>query len=117
MPQFTAENLVPPDTVDMKTIRPFKKGERLDNQDGTFSSERTTSINIDGKEVLVPTLWMTPNGPVDLSRKPESIVRSVIEHEKRSKKKFPRFDSVEEATRFAGNRSNTGARATGALER
>lgn len=114
---FTAENLVPPDTVDLKTIRPFKKGEFLDNQDGTHSTERTTSFEFDGKEVVVPTLWMTPNGPVDLSRNPETIKRALIEHEKRTKKKFPRFKDRREADRFAIERSNRGAAFTGELER
>lgn len=27
MPNFTADKLVPPDQIDLKTIRPFKKGE------------------------------------------------------------------------------------------
>jgi len=115
MPIFTLDNLVPPDEVDLKTLRPFKKGETFDNQDGTISTERTTSFNINGKETLIPSLWMTPNGPVDLRKHPETMIRAAIDFEKRSKVIFPRFNSVEEAEEFSKNRSQSGAVATGEL--
>jgi len=117
MPGFTADNLVPPDQVNLKTIRPFKKGEFLDNQDGTRSTERTMSFNIEGEEVVMPSLWMTPDGPVDLSRSPEAMIRSVIEFEKRSKKRFPRFKTVQEADEFSINRTDRGAVSIGTLEK
>lgn len=114
---FTAEDLVPPDEVDMRTIRPFRQGEFIDNQDGTHSTERTTSQEINGKEVVMPTLWMTPNGPVDLSRLPDSVRRSVIEFERRTNKQFPRFNSIEEANAFSKDRTKKGGISTGELER
>jgi len=112
---FTFENLVPPDEAKIKKIRPFKKGEFFDNQDGTKSTERTMSFNVDGKEVLAPSLWMTVDGPVDLSRSPESIMRALKAYEESTGNKFPRFDTPEEATEFAKNRSNRGGRGTGSL--
>ncbi len=117
MPSFTAENLVPPDQVNLKTIRPFKKGEAFNNQDGTLSTERASSFNVGGEEVLMPTLWMTPDGPVDLRRNPETVVRAMMEFEKRSKKRFPRFKTPQEATEFSKNRSAGGAISTGTLEK
>lgn len=110
---FTPEDLLPPDEVNIKKIRPFKKGEFIDNQDGTRSTERSMSLNIGGKEVLVPSLWMTPDGPVDLSRNPQSLMRVIGAFEKRSKKKFRRFDSPEEATEFSIKRSAKGGRGSG----
>ena len=117
MPGFTAENLVAPDQVDVKTIRPFTQGEFLDNQDGTRSTERTMSFNVEGEEVVMPSLWMTPDGPVDLSRMPESMIRSTLEFEKRSGKKFPRFKTIQEADSFTAVRTNKGGISTGTLER
>lgn len=117
MPGFTIENLVAPDQVDVKTIRPFVDGEFLDNQDGTQSTERTTSFNVGGEEVVMPSLWMTPDGPVDLSRMPESMIRSTLEFEKRSGKKFPRFKTIQEADEFTATRTTRGGISSGTLER
>ena len=100
--------MAPPDQVDMKKVRPFEGGESLDNGDGTRSTEVSVGLNIGGKEVLVPSLWMTPHGPVDLSRNHESMIRAVLEFERRSGKKFPRFNSPEELNEFAKQRSGRG---------
>ena len=116
MPGFTADDLVPPDQVDMKTIRPFREGEFIDNQDGTRSTERTMSFNVEGEEVVMPSLWMTPDGPVDLSRSPDAMIRSTMEFEKRSKKQFPRFQTPQEASSFSKKRSHEGGNSTGTLE-
>ena len=105
---FTREQMAPPDQVDMKKVRPFEGGEYLDNGDGTRSTEVSVGLNIGGKEALVPSLWMTPQGPVDLSRHEESIVRAVLEFERRSGKKFPRFNSPDELNAFAKQRSSRG---------
>ena len=117
MPEFTPDNLIAPDQVNLKTLRPFKKGEFLDNQDGTRSTERTMTFNISGEEVVIPSLWMTPDGPVDLSKHPETMIRGALDYESRAKKKFPRFKTVKEADEFAKNRSGKGAVFTGSLEK
>ena len=109
MPIYTRENFVPPDQVKLKTLRPFVKGEFLDNQDGSRSTERTMTFNISGNEVVVPSLWMTPDGPADLSRNPEVIIKAVIDYEGRTNKKFPRFKTIEEANKFAKERTMKGA--------
>jgi len=115
VPKYTNENLVPPDNVNLKQIRPFGSGEYIANPDGSMSTERTMTFNIEGQEVLAPSLWMTPNGPVDLSRNPDTIVRAIIEYERRTGKKFPRFKTPEEAKQFAIGRSQSGGRGAGEL--
>ena len=116
MTEFTPEQLVAPDNVNLKPIRPFKPGEFLNNQDGTRSTERSVSFNIEGREVLVPQLWMTPDGPVDLSRNPQTIIRALMAFEERTGKKFPRFDNPDEATAFSKQKSALGGRSPGFLE-
>ncbi len=113
MAVFDTQQLVPADTVNLKTIRPFDPGEFLDNGDGTHSTERSVSFNIEGREVLAPSLWMTPAGPVDLSRNPESIVRAIRAFEERTGNRFPRFDTREEATEFSKRKSQAGGRSSG----
>lgn len=113
---FTPDQLLPPDTVKVKKLRPFSPGEFLDNQDGSRSTERTITFNIGGKEVLVPSLWMTDEGPVDLSKNPETIVRAVRSFEERTGRRFPRFNSPKEAGAFAKSRSSKGAVFTGPLQ-
>ena len=115
--EFTPEDFVSPDSVNLKTIRPFRPGEFVDNGDGSRSTERSMSFNIEGKEVLTPSLWMTPDGPVDLSRNPESLFRAALAFEKRTGKKFPRFNNPDEATRFSKERSSGGGRGVGPLAR
>ena len=112
---FTFEDLAPPDQADMKNIRPFQAGEHIINTDGTRSTERTMGINIAGEEVVVPSLWMTPSGPVDLSRNQEVLMHAVESFERRSKTKFPRFKTLEESDAFAKQRSSTGGAFSGNL--
>jgi hypothetical protein len=104
---FFAHEMVPSDTINLKTVRPFGPGEVIDNEDGTFSTERGVSFNIDGKEVLVPSLWMTPDGPVDLSRNPEINIRAAMAFERRTGNKFPRFETLKQATEFSKLKSRS----------
>ena len=103
--------------VNPKQLRPLVRGEFVENPDGSRSTERTMSFNIEGKEVLAPSLWMSPDGPVDLRQHPEILIRAIREFEMRTKKRFPRFDTPEEATEFAKGRSSGGAVFSGPLER
>lgn len=114
---YTFNDFAPPDTVNLKKIRPFEEGERVDNGDGTFSTERSTNFNFNGEEVLVPSLWMTPDGPADLSRNPEVLIRAIQAYESRTKKKFPRFDDPQQAIEFSKQRSSMGGRGVGELMR
>ena len=115
--RFTFEDLQPAETIDLKSVRPFMAGELFQNDDGSVSTEKLISVNIGGDEVVAPSLWMTANGPVDLSRRPQIIMRAILSFEQRSGKAFPRFESPEQATAFAKSRSNSGGVTRGPLER
>ena len=113
--RFTPDQFLPSDEVPRK-LRPFQKGEFVDNLDGTRSTERTATITIGEEVLLVPSLWMSEKGPIDLFRQP-GLVRAVREFEMRTGKKFPRFSSEEEANEFARPRSSGGAVFSGPLEK
>lgn len=57
------------------------------NKDGTISTVRTLVFNMDGKEVIIPSVW---DGVIVSDE--EAINRAM-----KSGKRWPRFDSVEEA--------------------
>lgn len=44
--------------------RPLAPGEWLDNPDGSWSSERTVTVNLNGKWANVPLLWIQDGKPV-----------------------------------------------------
>lgn len=71
-------------------------GVRVQNRDGTFSSERTVGVNIDGREYVIPTLI----GGRQFSEK------QAIEHARKTGlDKYPSFRSAKEASRYAESRS------------
>lgn len=78
----------------------------LQNPDGTTSSESTIGVSVrelnNGRETLIPTIV----GGRRLSQ--DEAIRSAIQ----SGLTFPSFDSVEEANRFAQQRSARGGAAT-----
>lgn len=57
------------------------------NPDGTISTVRTLVVNLDGKEVIIPSVWDGQIVDDD-----EAVRRSMA-----SGKDWPRFDTVEEA--------------------
>ena len=61
------------------------------NKDGSFSTEESFSTNIDGKEVLLPTI-------IDGKRVSQ---RQAINHYYKTGKHLGKFDSVEEADDYA----------------
>jgi hypothetical protein len=75
------------------------------NPDGTFSSERTTSVSAEalnkGRETLIPTL--IEGKQFSTKEATNFAVKSGLE--------FPSFDSPEKATAFAHERSKTGGAA------
>lgn len=81
---------------------PAPKVVKVRNPDGSFSSERTISVSTSalnkGRETLIPTLVAGQQ----LSQ------RDAINFAVKSKLTYPSFDSPEEATRFAHERSKTG---------
>ena len=73
-------------------------GVRVDNPDGSISTERTIGVNIDGREYVIPTLvggkQLTPDQAVNEARR-------------RGLQNFPSFATVEEAENYARNRSQS----------
>ncbi|MUO84772.1 phage tail tip lysozyme [Agrobacterium vitis] len=91
------------------TLRPFQPGEKVDNPDGSYSTERTATFQLpDGKWVNLPTLWMGKDGPVDLATSEEGVIAAGQEFEKSSGKQFKRFSSVADAEAAAKSRSENG---------
>lgn len=113
--RFIPDQYLPASEVNPSELRPLKRGEYVDNLDGTRSTERTASFNIEGKEVLVPSIWMSPRGPVDLFEHPDLLVETFKNFEARSGSAFPRFDTVGELEKFARGRSSGGAVFSGPL--
>ena len=103
-----------------KAPRPLKKGEFLQNKNGSKSTERTISVNHPdlngGRPTLIPTIYvdggkivehssMTATGEIDVSRdQEEAATRAAIA----SGMKYPDFDDHDKATKFAIQRSKTG---------
>ena len=87
--RFTPDQFVPASKVDLTKLRPLKKGEFVDNLDGTRSTERTASFNIGGKEVLAPSIWMSPDGPVDLFKSPDLLAKVIKALKPGAKQSFP----------------------------
>lgn len=94
----------------MPPFRPFKPGEFVQNADGTQSTERTITWQLpDGRWVNTPTLFMTPNGVLDLSTPDkEEQARQAAMVLMKSGTEFPTFRSPEEAESFATGRSKGG---------
>ncbi|MCF1478137.1 hypothetical protein FS782_13760 [Agrobacterium vitis] len=91
------------------TLRPFQPGEKVDNPDGSYSTERTATFQLpDGKWVNLPTLWMGKDGPVDLATSEEGVIAAGQEFEKSSGKQFKRYSSVADAEAAAKSRSENG---------
>lgn len=66
------------------------------NPDGSISTVRSASFNIDGKEVLLPTIALGKDGkPVKLTD------RQAIERYRRFGEHLGKFDTVEEANAYA----------------
>lgn len=68
----------------------------LANEDGTFSTEETITVEVDGRYQNIPTIW-------DGQRVPEA---EAIERARRSGQDFPTFDTLPAAEQAARERTN-----------
>jgi hypothetical protein len=94
----------------MPPFRPFNHGEFVQNADGSQSTERTITWQMpDGRWVNTPTLFMTPNGVLDLSTPDkEEQARQAAMVLMKNGTEFPTFKSPDEAESFATGRSKGG---------
>ena len=90
-------------------LRPFQAGERIENADGSYSTERTETFQTtDGEWVNIPSLWMSTTGPVDLAGDEEAILSAARRYEETAGRTFSRFKTLEEAVQYARQRSEHG---------
>ena len=91
-------------------LRPLEPGEKVNNPDGSYSTERTVTVQSpDGSWVNVPSLWMGPNGPVDLRPMGDDYIGRVAQtFEKQAGKRFVRFNDLKVAEAAAAMRSEAG---------
>ena len=94
-------------------VRPLVRGEFRDNKDGTRSTELLIGVQIDGRETLIPSIWMTPDGIVEFGE--EESARAALQYMKETGKKFPSFSTRQKAEQFAIGRSNSGGVFSGEL--
>lgn len=95
---------------DGSNLRPFRPGEQINNPDGSYSTELTTTWQLpDGQFVNVPSLWMGANGPVRFNPEDEQgIMGAMQQYEFGNAQAFPRYMSVQEAEAVARQRSRSG---------
>jgi|TARA_R110000787_G_scaffold205820_1_gene316083 hypothetical protein len=108
-------------------IRPLKKGEFIQNPGGSKSTERLIGIDDPrlnkGKPTLIPSVFfnkgkivqfssVSKTGQISVSREQQ---QGAIEAAVASGLTFPSFDTFEQSTEFAKERSRTGGIANGPL--
>jgi hypothetical protein len=96
-------------------LRPLRGNEFRPNKDGSGSTEITITREVDGKFVVMPSLWSSQGKFVEL--KPQRAVAAAMSYEKATGKQFPRFSSIKEAGEFARQRSKAGGIKSGPLAR
>jgi hypothetical protein len=92
-------------------LRPFKKGEKRPNADGSYSTEISmTGQDPTGKWENFPSLWMGPQGPQQFDS--EDAAHGAADTYEKFGSKFPRFDTLDQANSVAEARSAAGGAAT-----
>ena len=102
---------------DEEALRPLNNSEAIENPDGSKSTERTVTLEEEGEFIVAPSLWMGPDGVVDLAGDQNAIIEAITRYEELTGKFFPRFATVEDANEFARERSESGGSASGPLAR
>lgn len=98
-------------------IRPFSHGERVNNADGGYSTEITVTVPAPGGGwMLVPSLWMTASGPLN-GRDDDQNQAIALRYESMTGTHFPRFKNIEDAEKYAQQRTAGGGIAQGPLAR
>lgn len=95
-------------------MRPFREGEYVTNPDGSRSTQRTVTIPLKGGWAVVPSLWMGPNGPVDMRQLPESALSNLVQrYEYMTGETFRRYRAHGPADDGAAKRSLLGGVSSG----
>lgn len=89
-------------------LRPLEGKERVLNPDGSYSTERTVTLTFGNQFLVAPSLWMSQKGPIDLRGDEDAILNSVLQYERRTGKRFPRFNDLTESEKYAVQRSLAG---------
>lgn len=93
--------------------RPLRGDERRPNPDGSYSTEITmTDPDPKGRWEVYPSLWMGPQGPVEMPR--QQAQQTAANYEQFGYQ-FPRFDDLDTSERWAIQRSHGGGVGTGSL--
>ena len=108
-------------------IRPLVKGEVIKNKSGSNSTERLIGVDHPelngGRPTLIPTLYMkdgkivrfssiTPEGKITVSREQQ---RGAIQAAMQSGLQYPDFNTFDESTVYAKQRSAAGGTANGPI--
>jgi len=105
-----------------QSYRPLKENESVKvksgpHRDGDYEMTEYTMTVQDpsGKFVLVPSIYMNENNkPVRFTKESQAL-KAAMNYEQSSGKKFPRFNTQEEADNFAEKRSKSGGVRNGPL--
>lgn len=91
------------------SLRPFAPGEYITNPDGSYSTERTVTVqDRNGQWVNVPSLWKGPDGStIDMGDDEDRIGEALGQYEAGGAQ-FSRFPTVDDAVRAAEARSSHG---------
>ena len=74
-------------------VRPFRGDERIDNGDGTYSTQRTVTFQLpDGKWVNAPTLYKAGDRTVTVED--EDLLRPLVQMMMRRGIEFPTFSDL-----------------------
>tara|TARA_R100001163_G_scaffold65608_1_gene63493 strand:+ start:804 stop:3125 length:2322 start_codon:yes stop_codon:yes gene_type:complete len=107
LPEREPEQEPEPEPV---TYRPLRSDEQRGN-----STELTISREVDGKQVLIPTLYVNEQtGDIEELNSNDALV-AAMDYERRTGQFFPRYDSIAEADQASFRRSNEGGTQGGPL--
>ena len=105
-----------------QSYRPLRENESVKvksgpHRDGDYEmTEYTVTVqDPSGKFILIPSIYMNENNkPVHFTQQSQAL-RAAMNYEQSSGKKFPRFNTPEEAGKFAEKRSKSGGVKNGPL--
>jgi hypothetical protein len=95
--------------------RPLRGNEFLKDGDYKMTEVTMTFEEPSGKFVVVPSIYMDKNNKPVQFTKESQVFNAAMNYEQSSGKRFPRFNTEEEADKFAKKRSDSGGTRNGPL--